>query len=101
MAAAEPRGALSPTDREAAGAVGRLWWVPLIGGIAWLCIALIVLRFDTRSAVAIGTLAGIVVMFAGVNDLVMSRIVDQHRTLYVVLGIALIIVGFIALMSPD
>ena len=97
-----PAGAPGPAAaREAAGAVAKLWWIPLITGIAWLLVSLIVLRFDTRSATAIGVLAGIVFIAAGINDLAMSQVIPRLRWLYALLGVALIVTGVLALISPS
>ena len=38
------------------GAITGVWWMFLITGIAWLIIALIVLRFDTTSIATVGAL---------------------------------------------
>jgi uncharacterized membrane protein HdeD (DUF308 family) len=81
--------------------VARLWWVPLISGIAWTVIALIVLRFDATSVKTVGILAGIVFIGAGLSDLLMSMIVENWKGLYIGLGVALIIVGIVALFRPE
>ena len=81
--------------------VTKLWWVPLVTGIAWLIISLIILRFDATSVTTIGVLAGVVFIAAGATDLLMSALVDQHKWLYIVLGVALSIVGIVALAYPD
>jgi hypothetical protein len=36
------------------GEITGLWWLFLITGIAWVIIALVVLRFDTTSLAAVG-----------------------------------------------
>ncbi|MGH2906757.1 MAG: HdeD family acid-resistance protein [Solirubrobacterales bacterium] len=79
----------------------KLWWIPLVTGIAWTIIALIILRFDTTSVTTIGVLAGIVFIGAGVTDLMMSMLVDKWKWAYVALGMALIIIGIVALFSPQ
>ena len=50
------------------GAITGVWWLFLITGIAWLIIALIVLRFDTASIATVGSLLGIVFLIAGLNE---------------------------------
>jgi len=50
------------------GAITGVWWLFLITGIAWLIIALIVLRFDTTSIATVGALLGIVFLVAGLNE---------------------------------
>lgn len=81
--------------------ITKLWWVPLISGIFWMIIALVVLRFDATSVSTVGILAGVIFISAGVSDLVMSTIVDEFKWLYIALGVALCIVGLAALMTPQ
>ena len=47
---------------------GRMWWVLLIGGIAWLGVAWIVLRMDITSITAVGILIGFVFLYAAIAE---------------------------------
>ena len=47
--------------------VSRRWWVFLISGIAWLLIAVILLRFNIASVATIGLMLGAVFLFAAVH----------------------------------
>lgn len=42
------------------GEITSNWWLFLITGIAWVIIALVVLRFDTTSLATVGALLGVV-----------------------------------------
>lgn len=46
----------------------RTWWVFLIGGIAWLVVAWIVLRMDVASITTVGILIGAVFLYAAINE---------------------------------
>jgi uncharacterized membrane protein HdeD (DUF308 family) len=46
----------------------RMWWVLLIGGIAWLGVAWIVLRMDITSIAAVGILIGFVFLYAAIAE---------------------------------
>lgn len=48
----------------------RMWWVFLIGGIAWLGVAWIVLRMDITSIAAVGVLIGAVFLYAAIAEFV-------------------------------
>ena len=48
--------------------VSRRWWVFLISGIAWLLIAVILLRFNIASVATIGLMLGAVFLFAAVHQ---------------------------------
>ena len=67
--------------------VAKFWWLPLITGIAWLIVALVVLRFNEASVTTVGIIAGLVFIGAGLNDLAMSRVVDRWKALWAVLGL--------------
>jgi uncharacterized membrane protein HdeD (DUF308 family) len=86
--------------QEVEETAAELWWIPLISGIFWLIVALIVLRFDEASITTVGILAGLVFIGAGINDLAIAQVVDRWRGLRIVLGLALIVVGVVALFSP-
>jgi uncharacterized membrane protein HdeD (DUF308 family) len=78
----------------------RYWWVPLISGIFWLIVALIVLRFNEASVTTTGILAGITIIAAGANDLALAGTVERGRWLYLLLAAFLVPLGVVALFSP-
>ena len=80
--------------------VARFWWLPLITGIFWLIVALVVLRFNEASVTTVGILAGLVFIGAGLNDLALSLVAPRLKWLWAGLGIVLIVVGVVALFSP-
>lgn len=81
--------------------LARFWWIPLIVGIVWMIVSLIVLQFDASSVSAVGLLAGLVFIGAGLSDLALTMVVDSLRWLYAGLGVVLIIVGVVALFHPQ
>jgi uncharacterized membrane protein HdeD (DUF308 family) len=50
----------------------RMWWVFLIGGIAWLVVAWIVLRMDITSIAAVGVLLGAVFLYAAIAEFLVA-----------------------------
>lgn len=50
------------------GEITGIWWLFLIIEIAWVIIALVVLRFDTTSLATVGALVGVVFLLAGLNE---------------------------------
>ncbi|HEY6566509.1 MAG TPA: DUF308 domain-containing protein [Actinomycetota bacterium] len=60
--------------REATG-FAKNWWLFLITGLAWLMIAIIVLRFDTASIATVGVLIGIMFLGAAMNEFLASSTV--------------------------
>lgn len=81
--------------------MARFWWIPLIVGVMWMMVSLVVLDMDATSAKAVGLLAGLVFIGAGVSDLVFAGVVDRFKWLYAGLGVVLIAIGVIALFHPQ
>ena len=85
-------------------AIGRAlppWWVFLITGIAWMLVALILLRFDYTSVSAISILFGFVAVAAGVVEIGMLFISPGWwKLLNGLLAIAFIVAGVVAFIHP-
>ena len=77
------------------------WWVFLITGIAWMLLALIVLRFDYTTVSAISILFGIVALAAGVLEIGVALIADGWwKLLHGVLALVFIVAGIVAFIHP-
>lgn len=48
--------------------LSRHWWVFLLSGVAWLVVAVVVLRFDIASVATVGLLLGAVFLFSAVSE---------------------------------
>jgi uncharacterized membrane protein HdeD (DUF308 family) len=59
-----------------AARAARYWWVVLLGGIAWLVIAWIVLRMDLRSLVAVGVVIGVLFLVSAVNEAALAGVMN-------------------------
>jgi uncharacterized membrane protein HdeD (DUF308 family) len=78
----EPRG-------EPGQMVDFPWWVFLITGIAWMIIAVIVLRFQAdpvTSVSTVGFLIGSLFVFAAINEYVAANMVDTWKWLHWLMG---------------
>ena len=62
--------------RETARKTTGLWWLWLIGGIAWVVIALVVLQFDSASATTVGVIIGVMFLFSGIEQLFIATVAD-------------------------
>jgi hypothetical protein len=82
---------------------GKGWWIFLITGTLWLCLALLVFRFNLTSAKTIGVLAGIVFLIAGVLEFAMVAIVrgGWWKALNAILGTVLVVGGILAFVHPS
>ena len=84
--------------------LGRLlppWWLLLITGIAWVLLAVILLRFDYTTVSAISILFGIVAIAAGVLEIgVLILAAGWWKLLHGLLALALIAAGIVAFVHP-
>ena len=80
--------------------MSRWWWLFLATGIGWVVLAFVVLTVDATTPRTIGYLAAIVLIVAGVNELVEIAFVEGWKWLHGVLGVLFVIAGIMALMSP-
>jgi uncharacterized membrane protein HdeD (DUF308 family) len=89
--------------RESLGemSIGRLWWLWLVTGIAWIVIALVILQFDDASVTTVGVLIGIMFLLSGLEQFVIAGVVPALRWLWIIFGILFVIAGIIALISPE
>lgn len=80
--------------------VSRLWWVLLVIGIAWIVISFVVLAFDPTSAALIGVMTGVVLIAAGISELVAIGVVESWKWLHGLLGALFVVTGVLALLEP-
>lgn len=77
--------------REPTG-FAKNWWLFLITGIAWLMIAIIVLRFDTASLATVGVLIGIMFLGAAFNEfLASSTVAGGWKFVHIALGVLFVL----------
>jgi uncharacterized membrane protein HdeD (DUF308 family) len=77
------------------------WWLFLITGIAWMLVALILLRFDYTSVSSISILFGFVAIAAGVVEIGMTFISPGWwKLLNGLLALVFIVAGVVAFIHP-
>jgi uncharacterized membrane protein HdeD (DUF308 family) len=77
------------------------WWLLLITGVAWMLVALIVLRFDYTSVHSISLLFGFVAIFAGVAEIGVLWLAEGWwKLLHAVLALVFIVTGIVAFIHP-
>jgi uncharacterized membrane protein HdeD (DUF308 family) len=77
------------------------WWWLLITGIAWMLVALILLRFNYTSVSAISILFGVVAIMAGVVEFgVMFMAEGWWKLLNGLLAVIFIVAGIVAFIHP-
>jgi uncharacterized membrane protein HdeD (DUF308 family) len=77
------------------------WWLLLITGIAWIVVAMILLRFDYTSVSAISILFGAVAIAAGVLEIgALFLAAGWWKLLNALLAVAFIAAGVVAFIHP-
>jgi uncharacterized membrane protein HdeD (DUF308 family) len=93
-----------------AGARGRVdtvldqmagpWWMFLVTGIAWLVIALIVLRFRITSVAAVGVLMGVVFLAGWFSELLIASMRARWRWAHVLMAVVFLFAACWSFASP-
>ena len=88
---------------EARAAVWRLagpWWLFLITGIAWLIIAVMVLRITPASVTTVGVLMGALFLVGAVNEFLISAVRHAWRWAHIVMGVLFVVGSIWAFVHP-
>jgi uncharacterized membrane protein HdeD (DUF308 family) len=82
-------------------AVRHIWWFPLLMGIAWIVIALVILQFDQASVNTVGIIIGLMFLATGVQQLILAWASDRLKWLFALFGVLFLAAGVLALISPE
>jgi uncharacterized membrane protein HdeD (DUF308 family) len=92
---------LSLEESDFVEGAARVWWIFLVTGIAWLWVALIVLRLNATSVAAISVLFGVVAIGAGVNEfMAMANSTTGWKIARGILGALFIVAGIVSFFQP-
>jgi uncharacterized membrane protein HdeD (DUF308 family) len=81
--------------------LGRLWWVLLVVGIAWIVVGFVVLRFDTSTVNVISILFGILILLSAAGEIFRAVITaNGWRVWHILFAILLIVAAVIAFANP-
>ncbi|MCS7007759.1 MAG: DUF308 domain-containing protein, partial [Gaiellaceae bacterium] len=87
--------------RQVAREAGRLWWLFLLTGIAWLVVSLVIFRFDIGSAATVAFLFGVVAIVAGASELLAIAVATRGwKIVHGILGLLFVLVGIFAFLEP-
>jgi uncharacterized membrane protein HdeD (DUF308 family) len=78
------------------------WWLLLVTGVAWVVIAVLILRFDYTTVAAIAVLFGVFCFAAAANEVMVSAVTSSRgwRILHWLLAALFIVVGVFAFFRP-
>lgn len=92
--------AVGPLGRIAAR-LGRLWWLLLVVGSAWIVLGFVALRLDHSTPVVIGVTFGIILLFATVGEVVRAVVTTGGwRAWHVVVAVLLLVGAVTAFVDP-
>jgi uncharacterized membrane protein HdeD (DUF308 family) len=86
--------------RDTARRITGRWWVWLAGGLAWLAIALVILQFDAASVTTVGTLVGLMFVFAGIESVAVARVPWGPRWVSALFGVLFLVAGVLCFVEP-
>jgi uncharacterized membrane protein HdeD (DUF308 family) len=86
--------------QEREPAIEKWWWLLLVTGILWILFGLFILQAHYGSAVAIGWIVGIWLVFGGGVEFVEMAYAEGWKWLHAVLGVLFVLGGIAAMMSP-
>jgi uncharacterized membrane protein HdeD (DUF308 family) len=93
--------ASDPQVAAADRAVKHIWWFPLVMGIIWVIVALVILQFDQASINTVGIIIGAMFLATGFQQLILAWAADRMKWLFALFGVLFLIAGVIALISPQ
>jgi len=82
-------------------AAGRLWWFPLLTGIAWVVVALVILQFDQASVNTVGVIIGLMFLVTGFQQFILASIGGRGSWVLWIFGFLFLVAGVLALISPE
>jgi len=102
------RTVLESEDRVRDNPLGRLfvpvtdkWWVPLITGVAWLVVSVLIFRFDYTTVTAVAVLFGIVAIGSSLNEVMLAAMSKSGwRIAHLVFAALSVAVGIISFIHP-
>jgi uncharacterized membrane protein HdeD (DUF308 family) len=81
--------------------VARYWWLPLISGVAWIVVSIIIFRFDYNSVTAISVLFGVVALGSALTESMVAGLSSGGwRWLHFALAAIFAIAGVTAFFQP-
>ena len=79
----------------------RHWWLLLIAGIAWIVVAVIILRFNLTTVATVAVLFGVYCFVAAANEVAIGAVSSKGwRIVHWLLAVLFDVVGVLAFLLP-
>lgn len=77
------------------------WWIPLVPGVAWLVVSVLIFRFDYTTVTAVGVLFGLVAIASSANEVMLAAIsTTGWRIAHLLFAALSFAVGIISFVHP-
>jgi uncharacterized membrane protein HdeD (DUF308 family) len=77
------------------------WWIPLVTGVAWLVVSVLIFRFDFTTVAAVAALFGIVAIASSINEVVLAALsTTGWRIAHLLFAAVSFAVGIISFIHP-
>ena len=86
--------------RDSARRLTGYWWVLLVAGVAWVAVALVILRFDQASVTTVGILVGLMFLALGVENIALSTLDVPARWAWALFGGLFTVSAIVSFASP-
>jgi hypothetical protein len=90
-----------PDTREAKREVAGLWWAWLVTGAMWFVASFLVLQFDEASVTTVGLIVGLMLGFAGIQQMILAMFADSLRWLWALFGALFLVGGVVCVFNPE
>jgi uncharacterized membrane protein HdeD (DUF308 family) len=97
---AQRRAGIGPRARAALWRLAGPWWLFLVTGIAWLIIAVMVLRFTPASVNTVGVLMGVLFLLTAFNEFLDGQIRRSWRWAHSLMGVLFVVGAIWAFARP-
>jgi uncharacterized membrane protein HdeD (DUF308 family) len=89
-------------DVDELASTTKHWWLLLVTGVAWVVIAILILRFDYTTVAAIAVLFGVFCFAAAANEVMVSAVTSSlgWRIMHWLLAALFVFVGVVAFFRP-
>jgi uncharacterized membrane protein HdeD (DUF308 family) len=94
------RTGIGASTRAALWRLAGPWWLFLVTGIAWLIIAVMVLRFTPASVNTVGVLMGVLFLLSAFNEFLIGSVRRGWRWAHLVLGFLFVVGAIWAFARP-
>jgi uncharacterized membrane protein HdeD (DUF308 family) len=77
------------------------WWLPLVTGVAWLVVSILIFRFDYTTVAAVAMLFGLVALASAMNEVLLASTSSRGwRVAHLVFAALSFVVGIISFIHP-